>query len=329
MEMETALRDLEIPTDLCEFMTHLGTSNLDWEAVSEGLNRINKTFLALVKKVGMQTEESIDEQIDILLLLPIEAGLPQTFSDPIDPQFSLVVNPLKELTRTITGLCLLDWPKSLKIKMIRCQVHLYSIAASIPLGIGALYAVAILRMSLDNILRLVNATNFTEEEFRELMDAIAFGPISFERMIVGEIGFSFFRTREANGKRVNTYLKKLCRCLTEFRANSATFQIHDLRRIMYGKDRKAIPFNLNFGRAGKIIFELTFEVADIPELLTKWLRTTMMMAADLKQPDFSSDGSWGSMQISRQDGRVHSRISISSFLGKPVEYQIVTFHVIP
>jgi hypothetical protein len=324
MEMETILRDLSIPTDLSEFVTHLSANNLPWEALSDELLKISKTFLAVENKVEMQNEALINEHIDMLLQLPIGVRLPQTFANPMDPKLALVLNPLKELTRTITGFCLQDLPKNLKIKMIRSQVHLYTVAANIPLSIGVVYAVAILRMSIDNIIKLVTTTTFTGAEFFDLMTVINFGPIPFERMVVGEIGFSFFRAAEGNGMRAKTYLKKLCRCLTELRANRLTFDINDLRRIMYGKNRKANHFNLYFGRAGKVIFELAFGVADIPDLLTKWLKVTLQTAADSKHSDSSSNGLWGSIQIFRRDCHVNSQISLSSFFGKPHEYRIVT-----
>ena len=329
MDAEATLRDLGIPTDLHEFVTHLGSSKHSWESVSADLEKLSKTFHVMTLKAEMQNVAFINEQIDLILQIPIGVSLPRTFAEPMDPQLTLVLKPLKELAKIIASVCLLGLPNNLKIKMIRSQVHLYSIATAIPLAIGVLNSVAILRLCLDNIIRVYNSTKFSSEEFRDLMNVTRFDPISFERMLVGEIGFTIFRTKEANGRRIETYLKKLCRCLSEYRTNRATFQICDLRRIMYGKNRKPNLFHLHFGRAGKIIFDLAFEVADIPDLLTKWLKGTSQMAADFNQPDLSSDGSWGSMQILRQDGQVSSRISLTTFFGNPHEYQIVTLPVNP
>ena len=327
--MEEALQKLGIPTNLGEFVTHLSSANLPWEVLSEGLLRISKTFLAMSNKVEIRNAAFIDEHIDMLLQLPVGVSLPRTFAEPMDPQLSLVLKSLKDLARMIAELCLLVLPKSLKIKMIRGQAHLYAVAASIPLGIGVLVTVAILRVSLDNIIKLVHTTAFAEAELCELMNWINFGPISFERTVIGEIGFTFFRTREADAKRVKTYLKRLCRCLTEFRANSATFQSQDLRRITTGNSRIGNPFSPFSGLSGTNIFEQTFLVGEVPNLLTKWLKATLQTASDANCSGTSSEGFWGSMQILRQDAHVNSHISLSSFFGKPHGYRIVTLPINP
>ena len=327
IDVEETLKYLGIPTELNRFVNHLSPANLPWEELSEGLLRINRTFSAMENKVEMQNEALIEEVIEMLLQLPIEVSLPLTFAEPMDPQLGLVLKSLKDLARMITELCLRDLPKRLKLKLIRSQVHLYSIAANIPLGIAVLSAVAILRMCLDNIIKLINTTAFAEEEFRELMDRINFGPISFDRMVVGEIGFSFFRTRETEAKKVKSYLKRLCRALTEFRASNAAIQVQALRRITPGNSRIGNPFSMLSGLSGTNIFEQTFLVAGVPDLLTKWLKDTLQTAADLKHAGSSSDGTWGSMQIFRHEGNVNSHISLSSFFGKPHEYRIVTLHV--
>lgn len=329
MNFESTLHELGIPSDPHDFVAHLGGANLPWKALSDGLHSINKTFLAIANKASMRNDAIIDDQIGLLLQLPIGVDLPVTFAEPLDPQLASGLKSLNELTKILSGLCRLDLPNNLKIRMIRGQVHLYSIAANIPLGIGVLHAVANLRRTIDNIIHLTNESPLTAAEFRTLGDVIEFDPISFEQMAVGEIGFSFFRTRESDSKRVQAYQKKLCGCLAEFRANRTTFQIHDLRRTMHGKNRKANMFNLEFGRMGNIIFDLTFEVAEIPELLTEWLKATMQASADCEHPGSSREGAWGSMQISRQVSHVHSSISLASFFGKPLEYRIVTLRLNP
>ena len=355
---ESLMRDLGIPTEPSELVMALSISKLPWSDLADAVEVLATRVSSEVRPADMDLNSFENRLLNGFLELPIGVALSLTFSDPDDPT-TATFKQLKNLAQYVEGFAHGSYPTSLKIKAIRCLVHLYSIAAKVPLAIGCLNAVQILRKLMNSFLTLMNTSQISVSEIEELNSFLKLPAFSFENMLMGEIGYVHFsRGKDAFNQRLkkfkdsprtnravrSTYQKLvllkalpflgrsvrlehmqgLGSCIIGIRNRGSEVQLKDIQRMMTRPTMSGHLAKFFRGKYAQAVFEHSFRFQETCELINTWMMETLLARLENEYPGKLLAGEIGTVQVARSFGSVQSDLHLYSFFGKTSEYKILT-----
>ena len=356
MDMEENLRDLGIPTDLCEFIRGPRHIDRSWESLLVDL------VLCLGKITAELAENSLNypslrKVLDEILALPLEVCLPLDIANHSKLDLVSNLSHLKNISKRLAELIVNHTNGECTIAAIRCQIHLYSMASKIPLAIGSLTAVALMQIMLKSVVHVLSFRTLSTEDIAEFKSALPIPSISFEEMLIGELGFVYFsqdkgvddenleswklaaaenpamksiyfrakirhRIPSLDSLCRQIYFNNMCSCIRDLRKKGDAFQIQDYRRHMSSKTPKGLLTQFMLGSINKTVFETAFQFGPNPGHVTRWLSETLHALATPGHSGTKINEPWGFIRV-RQSGR-ESHLLVNSFFGKPLQLDVVS-----
>lgn len=352
------MREAGISTDdVSQFVRDLSKTDVSWEALENGVIALAAPAIAAFDSVDIGKESLINDLIHKILMLPTSFCLPVTFANPDDPHVLYVLKHLKDFAKPLGPICSSHYSTDLKILVIRCYIHLYQIACGVPLGIGLMFAVAILRMTADAIVAVMNTCPMTSTQLRELSVILDFKSPSFEQMLIGEIGLinlteAFKLNDEAvENWRIETQinpslksefirvkvrkrvpmlepmihdgtLKKFLNCLREYRTKGDKIGIKDYKKTMENSSFSSRVAHYFQGNMSSSVFRNAFLFQAKPELISIWMRDTIAVALGDQRLASDDKWEWGFTSITKSGNQVHSHLFLTSYFGNQLEYVV-------
>jgi len=355
LKMEEMMRDLGISTDVQRFVLDLSHSKIPWENLSEQVCQLSQTITDKSQPDEKELNMSLSTVFDEFLMLPVDVCIPPTFAEPTEKSVTDVLMHLKHFHRFLGAIGQLDCPTAYKIKAIQCQSHLHTISANLPLAVCSAITMGLHKSIFDSTLHLVNTVPLSDSELEELRAAVSFASPSFERSLIGEIGYTYFsrfcRTdselinewksliKESPSlkpfyRRVlirralpfidptvrNIYFEQICHCLSVYRSDRSRFQSHE---ILGKASLKKAYIDYFLGPTFHILEQSLLFESSLNRINT-WLSITLEMIGDDNQPSTNLRGEWGSIEVRRTASEVHSHLFLTSHNCKPLEYVIHT-----
>ena len=351
------MRELGISTDLHQFVRDLGQNGASWDQLEGGLVEWAFQTQDKLENSEPENETILSDSIDKVLMLPTRFCLPLTFAEPNDTHVNFILTTLKNFAKGLCLTCKSSCTMELKMKALRCLVHTYRIASGVPLGIGLLVSVAILKLALDAVVQLMNSNQLSEIQLCELSEIVNFKAASFERMIIGEIGFVYFSQNSKVGDetlenwkintRANPALKSqllrikirksvpmidpaihsgilvnFLNCLREFRSKDDKFGINDYRKTMENSSLSSRFARYFLGNLGSTVFRSAFLFQPKPTTISNWLIETISVSLGDQPVPPDNKGDWGFTSITRSENQVHSHLFLTSYFGNQLEYVV-------
>ena len=353
--MEANLRDLGIPTDLHEFVKGPRHIDRSWESLLVDL------VLCLGKITAELAENSLDYAtlrtvLDEILDLPMEVCLPLDIANHNKLDLVSNLSQLKNISKKLAEFIVNDTQGECTISAIRCQMHLYTMASKVRLAIGSLTAVALLQILLKSVVHVLSFRTLSTEDTAEFRSVLPIPSISFEEMLIGELGFVYFsedkgvddenleswklaaaenpamksiyfraklrhRMPSLDSLCRQIYFNNMCNCIRDLRKQGDAFQIQDYRRHMSSKTPKALLTQFMLGSMNKKVFETAFLFGPNPGYVTRWLNETFDAQSTPGHSGTNINEPWGSIRVD-QSGR-ESHLLVNSFFGRPLQLDVV------